>query len=96
MLVTLVIIGILGILIFKSYFTASSRSVAEAEKVYETVAPQASAQTKNDAPEVNQPQVNANIERAKELEGNVFMAAIINAEKMHYVESGNYAYTGWT
>lgn len=35
-------------------------------------------------------------QKAKELEGKLFMASIINAEKTHFALNNNYAYTDWT
>jgi len=34
--------------------------------------------------------------QAKELEGKVFIASVVNAVKTHYALNGKYIYTGWT
>ena len=92
MLLSLVIICVLGIVLFKSYFAVSNKSSAEAEKLYESAAPQASMQAAGNAPQ----SADSNIQRAKELEGKVFMANIINAEKTYQAANGSYSYSGWT
>ncbi|MDR1941629.1 MAG: prepilin-type N-terminal cleavage/methylation domain-containing protein [Endomicrobium sp.] len=34
--------------------------------------------------------------QAKELEGRLFISALVNAEKMYYALNGQYVYTSWT
>jgi len=91
-LLSLVIVCILGIVLFKGYFAVSSKSVSEAEKLYDDGSPQTSVQAADNAAQ----SVDSSIERAKELEGKVFMAGIINAEKTYRAVNGSYAYSGWT
>jgi Tfp pilus assembly protein PilE len=38
----------------------------------------------------------AEAQKAKELEGKIFIASVVNAEKTYYALNGGYVYTGWT
>ncbi|MCL2144777.1 MAG: hypothetical protein FWH43_04715 [Endomicrobia bacterium] len=89
MLISLIILGTLGITAYKSYFASGQKNLKEAENVYGNAVPEP-------VPAQILKTESVHTRKAKELEGRVFINSVVTAEKTYEAVNGKYLYTGWT
>ncbi|MCL1971451.1 MAG: hypothetical protein FWG57_00455 [Endomicrobia bacterium] len=86
LIITIVILAVVGIAAYKSYFTAGQQNLKEAEKMYDNTG-QAAVGGKPES---------VHTRKAKELEGRVFINSVITALKVYEAVNGRFLYTDWT
>ncbi|MDR1194982.1 MAG: hypothetical protein LBL00_00725 [Endomicrobium sp.] len=89
LLITIVILGMIGMAAYKSYFLSGQKSIEESGKIYDSVEQPAAQKTGNKAESVH-------TRKAKELEGRVFINSVVTAERTYEAVNGHFVYTGWT
>lgn len=96
MLITIVILGFVGMAAYKSYFVSGGKNVEEAAKMYDAAAPDGNTAQSAVQNAGNSRPESVHTQKAKELEGKVFINSVVTAERAYEAVNGKFLYTGWT